>query len=68
VSESAGKTLDAVALSERGQVPTIVLRGAARRYQTGAGVVSALEGVDIEVSAGEFVGSSGRPAVGRPPC
>jgi putative ABC transport system ATP-binding protein len=65
VSESAGKTLDALDLSKRGQVPTIVLRGAARRYETGAGVVTALEGVDIEVSAGEFVVVLGPSGCGK---
>ena len=35
--------------------PTIELRGVARRYMTGAGIVTALERIDLEIVAGEFV-------------
>jgi putative ABC transport system ATP-binding protein len=33
----------------------IELAGAARRYRTGAGVVTALEGVDLRIESGEFI-------------
>ena len=33
---------------------TIELEGVARRYRTGAGVVTALEGVDLRIGVGEF--------------
>jgi putative ABC transport system ATP-binding protein len=48
-----------------GEAGAIVLRGVARRYETGAGVVTALEGVDLSVPAGQFVVVLGPSGCGK---
>lgn len=37
-----------------GEATTVLLEGVSRRYQVGAAIVTALNGVDLEIDAGEF--------------
>lgn len=52
---ATAEDLDAMSGAPTVQAPTVVLRGVARRYATPAGVVTALEGVDLTIAPGEFV-------------
>jgi putative ABC transport system ATP-binding protein len=68
VSEPQPATLTSSGLApESGgeATPTIVLRSVARRYETGAGVVTALEDIDISIGAGEFVVVLGPSGCGK---
>ncbi len=58
----AERVTDAEAVTDDGRTPVLELRDVVRAYDTGAGVVRALEGVDLRVDRGEslaIVGPSG---------
>jgi putative ABC transport system ATP-binding protein len=65
VSQSTTPTLRAATDRPVTDGPTVVLRDVARRYETGAGTVTALEGVDLAIDAGEFVVVLGPSGCGK---
>jgi ABC-type lipoprotein export system ATPase subunit len=47
------------------QSDVVVARGLVRRYRRGAETICALKGIDLDISAGEFVGVVGRAGAGK---
>lgn len=52
-------------MAGRDDLPLIFLKGIGRHYQSGESVIKALDGVDLEIRAGEFVAIMGQSGSGK---